>query len=205
MQSMAVMDRRLPGSHRHGNRFETSTLGQVFQNRLERCIEWQGRQQRPPMTTRNELKAAALLVAIVEQDVAGNVAGWLRAGPIRVVLMPRHNTGMVRRLSKHLIVKETQTIDAQQFGTGRRNAHITNQLAERIVHTESTEEVAYNFVRAFRERSFYLVEAFSMLLEVVYDLGNGRSHSHDLIRLQDVDRANKAISLETLTQRFHRQ
>jgi hypothetical protein len=65
------------------------------------------------MTPRDVLHAAVFFRRFVQTDPAGEVIERLRARPIRVILMPRHDPAVPGRLAKELVVPEANAPSQQ--------------------------------------------------------------------------------------------
>src|SRR5207302_11013797 len=63
-------------------------------------------QQIPALAAGHVMQAAVLARRVVEADPAGEVRDGLCARPVRIVLMPRDDSAMMRRLAEKLVVPE---------------------------------------------------------------------------------------------------
>src|ERR1043166_1896 len=89
-------------------------------------------QQVPAMATGHVVNAAVLPGRIIKPDPAGEVRHRRCAGPVRIVLMPCHNSAVARRLSKNLIVPKTNW-SAQKL----RGRHEEGRIPQQIMKARS--------------------------------------------------------------------
>src|SRR5688572_25117167 len=65
------------------------------------------REQMPAMAARNVVQATVLACSLVQTDPAGQVGHRLRSRPVGIILMPRHDSTVPRRLAEKLVMPKT--------------------------------------------------------------------------------------------------
>src|SRR5436853_4253572 len=82
------------------------------------------------MASGDVLQTSIFAGGVVEGDPAGQMSEWLSASPVGVILMPSHDTTMVRRLAKELIVPEAHRTIEQL-----RGANSESSVPEQVMKT----------------------------------------------------------------------
>src|SRR4051812_11384870 len=98
------------------------------------------RQKLPAMTARNIVEASVLARAVVQSDPACKVCNRFSASPIRVVLVPRHYSAVLRGFAEQLIVPEPNRA-AQQLRRGHQKRRVPQNVVERLLDAPSTQRV----------------------------------------------------------------
>lgn len=110
---------------------------------------------------------------------------------------------MTRRLGKNLIVPKAQTVYTKQFGASFGDGLVINQLAQGVIYAEATKEVAHDLAGSIGKGLLHFVEALSVLIEIGNDVGDGITKFADFVGRQNIDGANKPISIKAFAQRVH--
>src|SRR5207248_11772316 len=87
-------------------------------------------QQIPALAAGHVMQTAVLAGRFVEADPAGEMRDGLRARPVRVVLMPRDYSAMLRWLAEKLVVPEAHSAIEQL-----RCRHCESRIPQHIMET----------------------------------------------------------------------
>src|SRR5262245_38742166 len=126
-------------------------------DRVHLSGESRDRQQVPAMASGNVLQAPVLLGRVVQRYPAREVRHRLRAGPVRVVLVPRDDAAVLRRLAEELIVPETDRA-LEQLRRGGQERWRPQKIVERGRRAPGAERVEEDRRRVARFVRVVLVE-----------------------------------------------
>ena len=145
------MKRRLTLSEFNGHRLELFFLlsCQNTLNRIHVIGQAGDRQQVPTMAAGNVMNAAVFARGIVEANPAGEMGHRLGAGPVRIILMPRHYAAMMGRLVENLIVPKAHR-PVQKLRRRHQEGRVPQQVVKRCGHAPRTQRMKENLARVSR-------------------------------------------------------
>ncbi len=86
------------------------------------------------------MHTTVVVCAIVESYPARQMRHGLCASPVRIVLMPRHDTAMMRRFAEQLVVPKSDG-PIQQLASRNGDGWVPEQIVKRLTNSPGTQRM----------------------------------------------------------------